>query len=161
MIIKLYDTWRKAKQVFVKPSLRVYFGPKKKCGYLLGPHIISNYDVMWKTKWGEIRFEEPPIFSINLFKWCLALSLHCPVQNAYCCDDHYWESILVHIYNNKSGTLKETIERMGIWSRFTKDYKRQSYFAVRPEYIRPELSKEYYDTVTEINSRDKNDDLIL
>lgn len=26
MIIKLYDTWRKAKQVFVKPSVRVYFG---------------------------------------------------------------------------------------------------------------------------------------
>ena len=159
MMIKLYKTWRKAKQVFVKPSLRVYFGPRRKYRYLLGPGIISNYDVMWKTKWGEVRYEDPPVFSINLFGLCLAFSLHCPAQNAYCCDDHYWESILVHIYDNKSGTLKETIERMGIWSRFTKEWNRQSYFAVRPEYIRPELLKEYYDAVTEIN-KDK-DDLVL
>lgn len=159
MIIKLYDTWRKAKQVFVKPSLRVYFGPRHRYRYLLGPHIISNYDVMWKTKWGEVRYEDPPVFSINLFGWCLAFSLHCPIRNAYCCDAHYWESILVHIYDNKSGTLKETIECMGIWSRFTKDYETQKYFAVRPEYIRPELLNEYYDAVTEIN-KDK-DDLVL
>ena len=157
-MIKLYKTWRKAKQVFVKPSLRVYFGPRYKYRYLLGPGIISNYDVCWKPKWGEIRYEDPPIFSINLFGWCLAFSLHCPIQNAYCCDDHYWESILVHIYDNKSGTLKETIERMGIWSRFTKEWKKQRYFAVRPEYIRPELSKEYYDAVTEI---DKDKDYLV
>ena len=159
MIIKLYNTWRKAKQVFVKPSLRVYFGPKIKCPYLLGPHFIANYDVMWKTKYGEVRYEDPPVFGITFFKWCLVFSLHCPVKNAYTCDDHYWESILVHVYDNKSGTLKETIKRMGIWSRFTQDYNRQSYFAVRPEYIRPELLKEYYDAVTEIN-KDK-DDLVL
>ena len=151
-MIKLYNTWRKAKQVFVKPSLRVYFGPKIKCPYLLGPHFIANYDVMWKSKWGEIRYEDPPVFAISLFGLCLAFSLHCPVQNACCCDDLYWESILIHVYNNKSGTLGETIDKAGIWSRFSKDYDRLYYFAVRPEYIKPEYIEEYYAEISKIKA---------
>lgn len=240
-IIKLYNTWEKAKQVFVKPSLKVYFGkwskdpnlpvwrrgalvyicsrkklssychtvnnsvmiktgvrsylhnnkehfldcyewvPKHalpsglRCGDYVWNHNIRkklrkwhldwlppiielpiwtrfhiiNFDLGWKTKYDSVRYEFPPQFTIVAFGLSLSLTLHSPKSDKYGCDDHYWEAILNHIYKNKSGSLKETIELSGIWTTYKEDTK-TSYFAVRPDYITAPYKEEYYAAVSDI-----------
>lgn len=156
MIIKLYDTWRKAKQVFVKPSLRVYFGSQKNCPDLIYSSIVTNCDVGWKWKWNEIRFEDCPVFAIKLFGLVLSFSLHCPANNVapYTDDLHYWEAILIYLYNNKSKTLREAILKSNIWRKYGEE-EVLLYFAVRPEYIKQKYMQEYEDTIAEIRAKNK------
>lgn len=240
MRIKLYNTWEKVKDTFVKPSLKVYFGkwksdpnlpmwrrgptiylcPRKKfiknCytlrdsvliftgtkklsqgnkeydietykrskhtlpkGLISGDYMwnssirrklkmwhldwvkpvihlpswmrfyIVNRDVGWKTKWDYISYEFPPQFSIIAFGLSLTFTLHCPIKSKYSSDDSYWESILTHLYLNKSGKLKETIEQTGIWHRFKDD---THYFALRPTYIVHDKQPEYYAATSEIKA---------
>ena len=241
-MIKLYNTWGKAKDIFVKPSLKVYFGSIKKdpnripagpppirlfnrnkygisvytvtdmamvktgtetkqwgdkeynvdvyeysthklpgnlkayqlvwngkirrklrkWGLGWFPPVIYlpywmkfgiyNYDVGYKWKYDEIRYEFPPAFSIVFFGLSLTFSLHSPYHNTLCCDDHYWEAILNHLYNNKSGSLKETIEICGVWRRFGKNNEMTKYFAVRSGYINPSHLNEYFSAVSEIKA---------
>lgn len=243
-IIKLYNTWEKAKDYFIRPSLRVYFGPWRKDPSLpiwrRGPAIyiprrkglynraypvkdsvmiktgvktweyngetlsyncydwapshklpgnlkagdyvwkrsirkklkkwhlswikpvihlpvwmrftIFNHDVLYKWKYDSIRYEYPPQFTIVAFGLSLSFTLHSPVQNALACDDHYWESLLNHVYDNNSGTLKETILNAGIWSRY-KDDKKIDYFALRPSYLKTNRLAEYYATISSIKSQ--------
>ena len=245
MIIKLYNTWRKVKDTFVKPSVKVYFGKWKNDGgfpvwrrgpviYLCGRkhryekthavhdsvmiytgtkestlggkpytykcyewaprhklpgnlngwdlvwnsdirrklrkwhlgwipaeikfpswmmfHIV-NWDVGWKLKWDEVRYEHPPQFSIIGFGLSLTITLHGPKCDEFAIDDHYWESILIHTHKNKSGTLKETIEHAGQWRRLSEGNE-ANYFAVRPGYIAPNKLEEYYAAVSDIKRKD-------
>ena len=107
----------------------------------------------WKTKYDDIRYEYPPQFSIVFFGLSLTFTLHCPIQNKDCYDDSYWESILLHLYRNKSGNLKKTIELAGIWHKLSEDYR---YFVVRPEYIVKEKQEEYYAAVSDINAKSEH-----
>jgi len=235
---KLYNTWRKVKDTFVKPSLKVYFGLASKDPYCCWtkpkillyrssnlirfvqdsvtittgsktekfgnkdfevkvaeisrhklpknlkdwdivwaspirrklrkyhlnwiPPIIYlpkfftfkfvNFDVGWKTKYDDIRYEYPPQLSIVFFGLSLTFTLHCPIKDEYCSDDSYWEAILLHLYRNKSGNLKEIIEQAGVWHRFSTDCR---YFAVRPEYIVKEKLEEYYAAVSDFKVKSK------
>lgn len=252
-LIKLYDTWEKVRNIFVKPSLKVYFGrwrndpnlPVWRRGahiYLIGRkyrgfdnskvHIlrdrvmiytgeapftfgdktyttkcydwahkhklpgklkvgqyvwnrkirkrlkkwhlswispiielplwtrfhIVNLGLGWKTKYDDVRYEFPPQFSIIAFGFSLTFTLHSPVWNNFCNDSSYWEAILVHLYENKSGTIKETIKRGGVW-RKTSDGKSCYYFSVRPEFFMPRYLKEYYAACSEL--RFKDDRIVL
>lgn len=167
-IIKLYNTWRKAKDVFIKPSVKVYFGPWKKdynlrwlptkikLPYWMMFRII-NRDVGWKTKWDEARYEWPPQFSIIAFGLSLTITLHGPQCDEFACDDHYWEAILNYVYMNKSGSLKEAIELSGVWTSFKQGGK--NYFSVRPGYITPQHLEEYYAAVSEIKRLKSYEDI--
>lgn len=169
-MIKLYNTWEKVKDIFVKPSLKVYFGKWRNDPNLpmwrTGPIIhlcksksiclpiwmrfyIVNQDVSWKHKWDYVSYEFPPQFSIIAFGLSLTFTLHCPIKSKYSSDDSYWESILTHLYFNKSGELKETIEQTGIWHRFKDD---THYFALRPTYIVHDKQPEYYAATSEIKA---------
>ena len=246
-MIKLYRTWEKVKDLFVKPSPKVYFGKWKndpnlpiwrsgpaiylcprrklfKCCYFLKQGVlvntgsiktkfgdreietkiqehthhslpgnlhagdymwnrnirkklkkwhlgwikpvmhlpswtrfyVVNRDVGWKTKWDYISYEFPPQFSIIAFGLSLTFTLHCPIKSEYSSDDSYWESILTHLYTNKSGELEETIEQMGVWQRLNDN---TSYFALRPTYIVHDRQPEYYAAISEIKA--KNTDKII
>ena len=61
---------------------------------------------------------------------------------------------MTYLYNNRSGTIKEAIETVGIWKRA--DIK---YFALRPEYVNANYSEEYYDAVSEIKL--KREEIII
>lgn len=111
---------------------------------------IVNLDVGWKDKYNSPRFERPPRFSIVLFGLSLTFSLHCPIKDAYSCDDHYWESILNHLYYNKVGTLKETIDLTGRWTRYINSEVSCSYFATRPEYIVKDKLEEYIAALSDL-----------
>lgn len=248
MRIKLYNTWEKVKDTFVKPSLKVYFGkwkndpnlpmwrsgptiylcPRKKLikncyilrdsvsvvvgtkkmnwgnkeyetkvyeysrhtlpkgltsgDYMWDRHIrkklkkwhlswikpvmhlpswmrfkILNYDVGWKTKFDDIRYEFPPQLSFIGFGLSLTFTLHSPLNCPYCYDDSYWESILIHLYKNKSGELKDTIEEAGIWHKLQEDVY---YFATRPSYIVLSKQDEYYAAISELKAA-SNDKIIV
>ena len=111
---------------------------------------IINFDVGWKTKWDDVRYEFPPQFSIIGFGLSLTFTLHCPIKSEYSSDDSYWESILTHLYTNKSGELEETIEQIGIWQEHGVDV---AYFALRPTYIVHDRQPEYYAAISEIKAK--------
>ena len=113
--------------------------------------------MVWKTKYDDIRYEYPPQFSIVFFGLSLTFTLHCPTEDTYCYDDSYWEAILIHLYRNKSGNLKETINEAGSWHRYSDDVH---YFAVRPEYIVKEKQEEYYAAVSDLNAKSEHMNII-
>ena len=56
-----------------------------------------NHGMMWKTKWGEYRYEFPPQFTLVFFGLSISFWLKSPKEAI--CDEYYWEPIL--IYNNE------------------------------------------------------------
>lgn len=64
---------------------------------------IFNYDVCWKTKWNDTRFEFPPQFTIVAFGFSLSFWLVPPKpEHDRIYTDHYWEGIIDYgFYKNK------------------------------------------------------------
>ena len=114
---------------------------------------IINFDVGWKTKWDDIRYEFPPQFSIIGFGLSLTFTLHEPLHTKYSSDDTYWEAVLTHLYMNKTGELKETVEQCGWWKRLEEDVY---YFGVRPTYITQTKMNEYYAAISEIKAQNND-----
>lgn len=86
---------------------------------------IKNWDLQWKTKYSDYRYEGAPLFEITLFGVSFSWSLHAPVGSFYF-DDNYWESILTYIYNNLD-SIKDLDKIMGTYvasskTETTKDY---------------------------------------
>ena len=92
-------------------------------------HVFNN-DVMWKTKYDDVRYEFPPQFTIVLFGISLSITLHEPTGGYYTNDDQYWEGILsyLHLCNN---SVYETVKEQGVWNR-----GETTFFSVRPEHLR-------------------------
>lgn len=124
-MFKLNNTYKKVKDIFVKPKLRFYFGPWRKDPisrfYRRGPLIwltfnIFNRDICWKTKWGDYRFEYPGQFTIVFFGLSFSVWNTCPIRDSD--DEDYWEAIL-HYINSKKETpiekLKDVNVKLGRW----------------------------------------------
>ena len=106
-----------------------------------------NLDVMWKTKFDEIRFEYPPQFSIIAFGLSLTFWLIPPKISGdetigKAIPENYWEPLLCHAIEG-TDSVKGLVSAGGIWG-----YKDVSYFGLRKEYLRPEYHEEY-DRVTD------------
>lgn len=141
-MIKLYNTYREVKDVFVKPKLKVYFGLWKN-----DPNLpvwrdesfhIFNFDVMYKPKWEEWRYEFPPQFTIVAFGLSLTFTLHCPINDKYSSDDHYWECILEYLYGRSNKSIINTLLNSGIWTG-----SGQKYHQLRREYLKKEYQEQY------------------
>lgn len=176
-LIKLYNTWERAKDLFVKPSLKVYFGKWRNDPNLpvwrRGPTIhlrrkgkvksitlpiwlrfyIINSDVRYKWKFDDIRYEFPPQFTIVAFGLSLSLTLHSPTNTAYSCDDYYWESLLYYVHEDKNKPLKRIIELCGTWHVINKDNSGAYFFALRPEYVVHKRQEEYYAAISDIKAQ--------
>lgn len=111
---------------------------------------IFNYDVMWKTKYDDFRYEFPPQFTIVFFGLSFSWWLTSPKSDKddYGCDDFYWETILDYLYAYNKDFVK-TIKSKGYMTRYSKDDV--SYFwTVRPEYVNQKYKKQYLQTITEL-----------
>ena len=105
---------------------------------------VFNWDVMWKLKYDEVRYEFPPQFTIVFFGLALSLTLHEPTRGYYTSDDQYWEGILDWLYKYDKDMYK-TVYYGGVWG-----YKNDSFFSIRPEHLlRLEDRAEYYRAVTD------------
>ena len=105
---------------------------------------IYNFDLMWKTKYDDVRYEFPPQFTIVFFGLSLSLTLHEPTGGYYTSDDQYWEGILNWFYKYGKNMYK-TVKFGGIWN-----CENESFFSVRPEHlVRLEDYQEYCMAVTD------------
>lgn len=151
----LFHTYNKVRHIFNRPKIRMYFGLWKNdpglpvCRNKL--FYFCNHDVIWKSKWDECRYEFPPQFTIVLFGIAFTLTLHCPSDHDYCCDDNYWEAILTYLCCKDS--LKIVIINQGYYTNLNDNIK---YFSVRPEYIRDDHLDEYCEAIESIKLQDKN-----
>lgn len=237
-MFKIYKTWGKVKDIFVKPSLKVYFGSWKKdpnlpvwrggpiiylCGrknfykkthtvkdsvqictgtmsikwgaenyetkvYASAPahklpgklqyydsvwnsdirrklrkkHLswipptirlpywmtikVFDWDVMWKTKYGEVRYEYPPQLSIVFFGLSLTFTLHCPLSDKY--DDDYWESILIFLYGSNH-TIEDAVKEAGEITVLEDNTK---YRVLSKEFLLPKWHNEYDKVVKDGNN---------
>ena len=150
MGIKLFKTYRKVRHIFVRPSLRFFFGKwrndpnlpiwrKKGIWYFK----IFNLDVCSKYKYGEIVYEFPPQFTIVFFGLSFTITAHVPKtseENAtFIYDDLYWEAILNAAYAPKGvDNLEHAILEGGeyVWKNY-------SYWSVRPSFIRKSYRSKY------------------
>lgn len=100
---------------------------------------VTNLDVMWKTKWGDYRYEFPPTLSIVLFGFSFNWWLTAPVEGPSKNDD-YWESILWYL---DTKDLKKVKEKMGYWEMIGADKEK-----IREERLDPNfLEKEWRDSL--------------
>ena len=90
---------------------------------------IFNWDVCWKWKYDDIRYEFPPQFTIVLFGVCLSITFHEPTGGYYTSDDQYWEGILTYLHKF-NGNMYETVMEQGVWG-----WNEMSFFSIRPEHI--------------------------
>lgn len=111
---------------------------------------IFNHDVIWKTKYDDIRYEYPPQFTIVFFGLSLSFWLKPVIKDSrYENENHYWESLLQFIYGKNPYNLSKTIINCGQW-----ETKNESYWQVSKNYIKPKFQEEYTNT---INSYNKNE----
>lgn len=96
---------------------------------------IDNFEMGWKTKFSEYRFEYPPVFSIIFFGLCLEFWLVNPAdKNAY--DDDYWEAIL---YYMQYKDLNKTDEELGEWILNYGTDKQTSVKRLRKEFLKKSI----------------------
>lgn len=209
-MFKLYKTYNKAKDVFVKPQLKWEFGRWRNTSGLpvwrRGPMLYSyklfrkgiacidtsestwfatkykwtetfkkehpifskifkpayqlpiwlsfyifDYDVIWKWKYDDIRFEFPPQFTIVFFGFALTLMLTAPFYNESINSnvDDYWEGLLNFIYYDRS--LKNAMNKTGYYTTWDKENKAHNYWRIRPYYIKSPYLTEYYAAKSELN----------
>ena len=241
-MFKMYKTWGKVKDIFVKPSLKVYFGSWKKdpnlpvwrqgpiiylCGkknFFRKTHRVKNsvqictgtkpfkwgkeehltkvyevatvhklpgklkewdavwnsdirrklrkkhlswippiiilpywttikvfcWDVLWKTKYGEVRYEYPPQLSIIFFGLSLTFTLHCPLGDKY--DDDYWESILIFLYNSNH-TIEDAVKEAGEATiTILENNTKYKYRVLSKEFLLPKWHNKYDKVVKDGNN---------
>lgn len=89
---------------------------------------IFNYDVCWKTKFDDYRYEFPPLLSIVFFGLSFSVWLTAPDNE----NDDYWESILWYW---QYGSLADVDKEMGYWVKFENNVK-VSIPRLKDEYIK-------------------------
>lgn len=110
---------------------------------------VFDLDVMWKTKYDEIRFEYPPQFTIIIFGIALTVFAVAPFKDD---GESYWEGLLNYVYGSKN--LKQAIIDIGYYTTLNKEKgEDKSYWCIRPEYIKKEYLNEYYAATSEIKEK--------
>lgn len=75
---------------------------------------IFNHDLIWKTKWGDYRYEFAPQFTIVVFGISLSFWLKHPLGKKYH-DDMYWEAVLWYI---EKKNIKDAFNECSVWENF-------------------------------------------
>lgn len=112
---------------------------------------IFNHDIMWKTKYDDIRYEFPPQFTIVLFGYSLSIWACNPTKDT-CNDSFYYEAMLNHNYRDYK-SLYDLVEQQGFWTS-RGEGRPKAFLSVKKEFIQPryrvvcqfiaeKLSKEY------------------
>ena len=89
---------------------------------------IFNYDVIWKTKWDDTRYEWPPQFTIVFFGLAFSIWLSAPkCDGEHFSDDGYWEGVIDYgFYKNKEDfDLERFIKEQGYmhWTDYSPEEK--------------------------------------
>lgn len=103
---------------------------------------ITNFDVQYKWKYGSIRFEYPPEFSITLFGIRFIWVLKYEEAHYDDSEDFYWESLLSYLYQPQCNQdIKDTLFFCGKWTVY-KPFK-HSIFQLRADHLKNKYHSEY------------------
>lgn len=104
---------------------------------------IYNYDLIWKTKFRDYRYEFPPQFTLVFFGLSISFWLDAPEDSMNKLHDtDYWECILNYLYKHDKDLIK-TYKYMGKYRSYTRGIDDYEEFDVMDEnYI-----KEPYKTI--------------
>lgn len=109
---------------------------------------IFNWDVCYKWKYDEIRYEFPPQFTIVFFGLALTIMAVPEPEDDDDCPDHYWESLLSYLYQEEcEGSVEKTLHFCGQWTRHDKENGDYKYFQLRKSHLKPEYHNEYDESV--------------
>lgn len=110
---------------------------------------IFDFDVCYKYKYDDIRYEFPPQFTIVFFGLAFTIMLKPPLEDEYDSDSHYWESLLNYLYQDEcQEDIRKTVRYCGQWTTYDNDGKIK-YFQLRKSHIKPEYHEEYDKAVQE------------
>ena len=156
-MFNIYKTYNKAKDVFVKPKIKISFGLWKRMSGLplyrrpnrilkynlplwLSFHFF-DYDVIYKWKYDTIRYEYPPQMTIVFFGFAIHLVLKPILEDSDDCEDFYWESLLSYLYQPEcEKNIAKTLNYCGKWE---KSSGKTDFFQLRKTHINPKFHKEY------------------
>ena len=131
-----------------------------------------SFDMMWKWKYDDVRYEFPPQITFMLFNLSFSIWWTQPKTNEGGYDTMYWESILNYTYKyldtlkGKSVDMASQLiglsDYCGCWSSWDKNDNVQYTWTVQPSYIRNKeyarILKEHQD-MKEAEIRQKAEDL--
>ena len=135
-------TWRKAKECFRKPHVKIHFFSNihHNCPYASIFNVskilcIISEDVQWKWKWGDVRHERDPYIWVCFFR-TFGFSINYKV---FYRDElgkkedggmYYWEYLLQYLYvNNK------ILKAPDVWSSESKLYR------IEDEEVNPDKTR--------------------
>lgn len=108
-----------------------------------------KFDMCWKWKYNDVRYEFPPQITLVLFNISFSIWWNKP-KNSGGYDDHYWESILNYTYKYLDTLKGKSVDIMsqliglsdycGCWTSFGKDDKVEYIWTLQPSYLK---NKEY------------------
>ena len=112
------------------------------------------YDVIYKWKYDEIRYEYPPQFTIVLFGLAITVQLIPDPVDDTDCPDHYWESLLSYLYQEECDKdIKKTLSYCGQWTQHTPEGEKK-YFQLKKGHLQEKYHKEYDEAIKEYKERE-------
>jgi hypothetical protein len=115
-----------------------------------------DWDVIYKWKYDDIRFEYPPQFTLVFFGLALSFTLVAPIEG----DDYadwYWDSLLSYLYQDEcEQSIEKTLYFCGQWTHHQNGEEYKS-FQLKKHYIKPEYYEEYDRAVLNYNNK-KNEE---
>lgn len=130
----------------IRKKLRKYYLGWLKPQYFLPLWLsfyVFDWDVCYKWKYDDIRYEFPPQFTFVFFGFALTIFVIPIMEDEDDSPDHYWESLLSYLYQDKCNKdVSKTLTFCGKWS-MTKNGKETSYFQLRKSHIKQKYHEEY------------------
>lgn len=115
---------------------------------------IFNYDVIYKWKYNDIRYEYPPQFTLVFFGLVFQMTLKAPLEDDDDMDDHYWESLLSYLYHPEcKNAISNTVAYCGEWCNYKNEHK---FFQLRKSHIKSEYHHAYDLGVKKYNKEKNN-----
>lgn len=149
----MYSLYKEVEDVFVEPELYFFHGSWREDPCLpvwrRGPVIYLNrsytkkiqlpiwlrfdkfsFDVGWKTKYDEYRYEWPPQFTLVFFGRSISFWLRSPrtPHSDHWYDDAYWESILYYTdpnYGKRSVASTAKIMNYSYWTEYSDEEQKR------------------------------------
>ena len=120
---------------------------------------IFNWDVCYKWKYDDIRYEFPPQFTIVFFGLALTIMAIPELEDEYDNPDHYWESLLSYLYQEECDkSIEKTLNFCGQWTTQKKDGDKIKYFQLRKSHLKPQYHNEYDEAVEKYYNKFFNKD---
>lgn len=115
-----------------------------------------DYDVIYKWKYDDIRFEYPPQFTLVFFGLALSFTLVTPTEGEFDMQDWYWESLLSYLYQDEcEQDISKTLNFCGQWDH-SREYGKikEKTFQLKKHYLKPEHHAEYDEAVKNYKKRE-------